>query len=49
MTSEPLDQAEMRDASAVEGVLIAGGGIGGLATALALSKRGIASTVLERR
>lgn len=30
-------------------VLIAGGGIGGLATALALAKRGIASAVLERR
>lgn len=30
-------------------VLIAGGGIGGLATALALAKRGIASSVLERR
>jgi salicylate hydroxylase len=28
-------------------VLIAGGGIGGLATALALSRRGVASTVLE--
>jgi len=30
-------------------VLIAGGGIGGLATALALARRGIASHVLERR
>jgi len=30
-------------------VLIAGGGIGGLATALALARRGIASLVLERR
>jgi salicylate hydroxylase len=30
-------------------VLIAGGGIGGLATALALARRGIASKVLERR
>lgn len=30
-------------------VLIAGGGIGGIATALALARRGIASTVLERR
>ena len=30
-------------------ILIAGGGIGGLATALALAKRGIASHVLERR
>ncbi|MDQ8698088.1 FAD-dependent monooxygenase [Hyphomicrobium sp. LHD-15] len=30
-------------------VLIAGGGIGGLATALALAKRGFASEVLERR
>lgn len=29
--------------------MIAGGGIGGLATALALARRGIASTVLERR
>ncbi len=33
----------------LEKVLIAGGGIGGLATALALAKRGIASSVLERR
>lgn len=33
----------------VEKVLIAGGGIGGLATALALARRGIASVVLERR
>ena len=30
-------------------VLIAGGGIGGLATALALARHGIASHVLERR
>lgn len=30
-------------------ILIAGGGIGGLATALALARRGIASHVLERR
>ncbi len=30
-------------------VLIAGGGIGGLATALALARRGIASHILERR
>lgn len=30
-------------------ILIAGGGIGGLATALALAKRGISSSVLERR
>lgn len=33
----------------LEKVLIVGGGIGGLATALALAKRGIASSVLERR
>jgi salicylate hydroxylase len=33
----------------VEPVLIAGGGIGGLATALALAQRGIPSHVLERR
>lgn len=33
----------------LEKVLIAGGGIGGLATALALARRGIASSVLERR
>jgi salicylate hydroxylase len=32
-----------------DNILIAGGGIGGLATALALAKRGIASDVLERR
>ncbi len=30
-------------------VLIVGGGIGGLATALALARHGIASHVLERR
>ena len=30
-------------------MLIAGGGIGGLATALALARHGIASHVLERR
>jgi salicylate hydroxylase len=33
----------------LEKVLIVGGGIGGLATALALARRGIASCVLERR
>lgn len=33
----------------LEKVLIAGGGIGGLATALALAKHGVASSVLERR
>ena len=33
----------------LEKVLIAGGGIGGLATALALARRGIASSVLERK
>jgi len=33
----------------VEPVLIAGGGIGGLAAAIALAQRGIASHVLERR
>lgn len=33
----------------LEKVLIVGGGIGGLATALALAKRGIACSVLERR
>ncbi|HML41584.1 MULTISPECIES: FAD-dependent monooxygenase [Hyphomicrobium] len=36
-------------ATPLENVLIAGGGIGGLATALALAKRGICSEVLERR
>ena len=35
--------------SSLEKVLVAGGGIGGLATALALARRGIASSVLERR
>ncbi len=35
--------------SASEPVLIAGGGIGGLATALALARAGIASHVLESR
>ncbi len=35
--------------SRLEKVLVAGGGIGGLATALALARRGIASSVLERR
>ncbi len=37
------------DGAPLEKVLIAGGGIGGLATALALAKRGISSSVLERR
>src|SRR5690349_10099205 len=35
--------------SSVEPVLIAGAGIGGLAAAIALARRGIASHVLERR
>ncbi len=35
--------------AATEPVLIAGGGIGGLALALALARRGVASKVLERR
>lgn len=39
-----MSQAPDRDA-----VLIAGGGIGGLAAALALARKGIASHVLERR
>ncbi|WP_072396761.1 FAD-dependent monooxygenase [Hyphomicrobium sp. CS1GBMeth3] len=43
MTSTPPSKGQL------ERVLIAGGGIGGIATALALAKRGIASTVLERR
>lgn len=38
-----------RESIQLGNVLIAGGGIGGLATALALAKRGIASDVLERR
>ena len=41
--------ARARDDGAAEPVLIAGGGIGGLATALALARRGVASHVLERR
>ncbi len=36
-------------AAAREPILIAGGGIGGLATALALANRGFASEILERR
>jgi salicylate hydroxylase len=32
----------------VNRILIAGGGIGGLATALALAQKGIASLVLEK-
>lgn len=43
MTSAPPPPGQ------IERVLIAGGGIGGIAAALALAKRGIASTVLERR
>ncbi|MCB1505548.1 MAG: FAD-dependent monooxygenase [Hyphomicrobiaceae bacterium] len=45
-TQKALDGEPTRD---VGSILIAGAGIGGLATALALAKRGIASTVLERR
>jgi salicylate hydroxylase len=42
--------AVLRDGAAMsEAVLIAGGGIGGLAAALALARKGIASHVLERR
>lgn len=55
MTSSPVPRAEpvqprphLRIAP-VPHVLIAGGGIGGLATALALARRGIAAEVLERR
>lgn len=40
--------AQVRN-GAIEPVLIAGGGIGGLATALALARRGIAAHVLEQR
>jgi salicylate hydroxylase len=49
MALEPLDQRESPESASLGGILIAGGGIGGLATALALSKHGIASAVLERR
>jgi salicylate hydroxylase len=44
MNSTPPGQPAARP-----GVLIAGGGIGGLAAALALARRGIASQILERR
>lgn len=45
----PDDQAKgHRKMSNTAPVLIAGGGIGGLATALGLAQRGIASMVLER-
>src|SRR3972149_3329584 len=49
----PIKAAEPQLATARRGggklMLIAGGGIAGLASALALAKRGIASHVLERR
>lgn len=38
-----------RDGGSADPVLIAGGGIGGLSTALALARSGIASHVIERR
>ncbi len=41
--------ARARGGGRADPVLIAGGGIGGLSTALALARRGIASHVLERR
>ncbi len=40
MASEPLDQPDTRDAAAFDGVLIAGGGVGGLATALGAVEAG---------
>jgi len=43
------DEHRLRQAAADLPVLIAGGGIGGLTTAIALARAGIASHVLERR
>jgi salicylate hydroxylase len=49
LANENAEAALQRSRGGIEPVLIVGGGIGGLATALALARRGVASHVLERR